>query len=132
MFHLKCSLFSQTKELEIQIDEFHDKIIDAYWTKDGNGKPEFFIINEAIISKLCILGEDFEPCFEGGNITAPKIEFSLEDSFKKQLLSMMTELTNMLNEGGAKMVAEKDNIVVEEPVVEEVKTPDTVVVKPTV
>lgn len=32
MFHLKCSLFSQTKELEIQIDEFHDKIIDASMT----------------------------------------------------------------------------------------------------
>ena len=60
--------------------------LDAYWTKDANGNKEFFIINEAIISKLCILGEDFEPCFEGGSIEAPKIEFSLEDSFKEQLL----------------------------------------------
>ncbi|MBO5446768.1 hypothetical protein J6A34_04610 [bacterium] len=39
------------------------KYLDAYWTKDGNGNKEFFIINEAIISKLCILGEEFEPCF---------------------------------------------------------------------
>ena len=105
--------------------------LDAYWTKDANGNKEFFIINEAIISKLCILGEDFEPCFEGGSIEAPKIEFSLEDSFKEQLLSMMTELTNILNEGGAKMVAEKDNIVVEEPVVEEpVVTEEPVVETP--
>ena len=57
--------------------------LDAYWTKDKNGNKEFFIINEAIISKLCILGEEFEPCFEGSSIEAPKIEFSLEDSFKE-------------------------------------------------
>ena len=90
--------------------------LDAYWTKDGNGNKEFFIINEAIISKLCILGEEFEPCFEGGSIEAPKIEFSLEDSFKEQLLSMMTELTNILNEGGAKMVDNDKTPVIDEPV----------------
>ena len=32
MFHLKGSLFSQTKELELKIDKFHDKIIDASMT----------------------------------------------------------------------------------------------------
>ena len=98
--------------------------LDAYWTKDANGNKEFFIINEAIISKLCILGEDFEPCFEGGSIEAPKIEFSLEDSFKEQLLSMMTELTNILNEGGAKMVDNDKTPVVEEPVVDPVVDAD--------
>ena len=99
--------------------------LDAYWTKDVNGNKEFFIINEAIISKLCILGENFEPCFEGGSIEAPKIEFSLDDGFKSQLLSMMTELTNILNEGGAKMVDNEMTPVVETPVVEEpvVETP---------
>ena len=101
------------------------KYLDAYWTKDGNGKNEFFIINEAIISKLCILGEDYEPCFEGGSIEAPKIEFSFEDSFKEQLFSMMTEIKNILNEGGAKMVDNENTPVVEEPVVTEpvVETP---------
>ena len=103
--------------------------LDAYWTKDANGNKEFFIINEAIISKLCILGEDFEPCFEGGSIEAPKIEFSLEDSFKEQLLSMMTELTNILNEGGAKMVTDKDNIVVEEPAADPAPVVETPVVE---
>ena len=29
MFHVKLSLFSQTKALELKIDNFHDKIIDA-------------------------------------------------------------------------------------------------------
>ena len=98
--------------------------LDAYWTKDKNGNKEFFIINEAIISKLCILGEEFEPCFEGGSIEAPKIEFSLEDSFKEQLLSMMTELTNILNEGGAKMVNDTNTPAVNEPAVDPVVDAD--------
>jgi hypothetical protein len=104
--------------------------LDAYWTKDNNGNQEFFIINEAIISKLCILGEDFEPCFEGSRIEAPKIEFSFEKGFKEQLFSMMTEIKNILeNEGGADMVTEKDQIVVEEPVVEEPVVTDEPVVE---
>lgn len=32
MFHVKLSLFSQTKALELKIDNFHDKIIDAAMT----------------------------------------------------------------------------------------------------
>lgn len=87
--------------------------IDAHWTKDSNGNQQFFIINEAIISKLCILGEDYEPCFEGAQIT--KVQFSLEDNFKEQLFSMMNEIKNVL-EGGASM---DDNTIVTEPVVEE-------------
>ena len=79
--------------------ELDENLIDAYWTKDGNGKPQFFIINEAIISKLCILGEDCEPCFEGSQIT--KVQFSFEEGFKEQLFSMMNEMTKILNEGGA-------------------------------
>ena len=101
------------------------RYLDAYWTKDQNGNKEFFIINEAIISKLCILGEEYEPCFEGGHIGAPKIEFSLEEDFKEQIFSMMNEIKNILNEGGANMVTNDNNPVVEEPVVEEpvVETP---------
>ena len=81
--------------------ELDDKFLDAYWTKDNKGKPQFFIINEAIISKLCVLGEDCEPCFEGSNITSPQITFSFEDSFKEQLFSMMNQIKEILNEGGA-------------------------------
>ena len=78
--------------------ELDENLIDAHWTKDNNGKPQFFIINEAIISKLCILGEECEPCFEGAQIT--KVQFSFEDGFKETLFSMMNELKKMLNEGG--------------------------------
>ena len=97
--------------------ELDDENITAHWTKDSNGKPQFFIINEAIISKLCVLGEVKEPCFEGSHITAPQITFSFEDSFKEQLFSMMEEIKTILDdEGGAKM----DKV----EVVEVVKTPE--------
>ena len=97
--------------------ELDEENITAHWTKDSNGKPQFFIINEAIISKLCVLGEVKEPCFEGSHITAPQITFSFEDSFKEQLFSMMEEIKTILDdEGGAKM----DKV----EVVEVVKTPE--------
>ena len=80
--------------------ELSDKFLDAVWTKDGNGKPQFFIINEAIISKLCILGDACEPCFEGAQITAPTITFSYNDSFQQELYSMMSEIKTLLQKGG--------------------------------
>ena len=86
--------------------ELDETYIDAHWTKDANGNKQFFIINEAIISKLCILGDDFRPCFEGANITAPKIEFSFEDDFKEQLFSMISEIKTILNEGGTSTMDE--------------------------
>ncbi len=108
--------------------ELDPNLLDAYWTKDANGKKQFFIINEAIISKLCILGENEEPCFEGGAITAPKLQFSFEDSFKEQLFSMMNEIKTILSEGGAPMEDNKIvDPVVEEPVVE--TEPETPVVE---
>lgn len=82
--------------------ELDEKTLDATWTKDANGKPQFFIINEAVISKLCILGEDYEPCFEGSNITP--IQFSFNDNFKQEMLSMMKELKEyLLSEGGTQV-----------------------------
>lgn len=78
--------------------ELDNNLINAYWTKDNNGKPQFFIINEAIMSKLCILGEEVEPCFEGASIT--KVQFSFEDNFKEKLFSLMEQMQEILNNGG--------------------------------
>lgn len=78
--------------------ELDEKSLKGCWTKSNNNEPSFFIINEAIISKLCVLGEDFEPCFEGASVK--QVQFSFEDGFKQQLFSMMKELKNLLNEGG--------------------------------
>ena len=83
--------------------ELDEETINAHWSKDGNGKPKFFIINEAIISKLCTLGENNEPCFEGANIGAPVIQFAFADGFKEQIFSMMNELKELLNKGGEKV-----------------------------
>ena len=84
--------------------ELDDETLDATWAKDENGNKKFFIINEAIISKLCILGDECEPCFEGATITAPVVQFSYDDDFKQQLFSMISELKEFLNEGGKKEV----------------------------
>ena len=83
--------------------ELDEDTINAHWSKDGNGDPKFFIINEAIISKLCTLGEANEPCFEGASIGAPTIQFAFEDGFKEQLFSMISELNDYLNKGGEKV-----------------------------
>ena len=79
--------------------ELDEDTIDAFWTKDNNGKPQFFIINEAIMSKLCILGEDMEPCFEGASVGP--VQFSFEDDYKNKLFSFMNKMQEILsNEGG--------------------------------
>ena len=90
---------------------------------------DFFIINDAIFSKLCILGEDVEPCFEGASVTAPEVskKFSLDDNFRKTLYTMMQDLKFAL-EGGNNMDMEQNlvaeetakEVVVEETVTEEV------------
>lgn len=81
--------------------ELANNFLDATWTKDINGKPKFFIINEAIISKLCVLGNEEEPCFEGATITKPQLQFSFDEDFKQQMFSMMNELKELIKEGGA-------------------------------
>lgn len=81
--------------------ELDEESLSAFWSKDKNGRPEFFIINEALLSKLCILGDDNEPCFEGSQITAFNLSF--EEEFKQQLFSMMNELKETLQEGGTKV-----------------------------
>jgi len=67
--------------------ELAEEYTNATWTKSINGKPQFFIINETIVSKLCILGEDYEPCFEGASIG--KVQFSFDEAFNEQMFSMM-------------------------------------------
>lgn len=81
----------------MELDENH---LDAFWTKAVNDEKKLFILNDAIISKLCVLGEDEEPCFEGSRITAPTLQFSFDDGFKEHLFSMMQELKELLQEGG--------------------------------
>lgn len=76
------------------------------WTNGNNSKPRVFIYNEALIEKLCILGENVEPCFEGAQF---KSTFSLENNpefmeFKKQMFSKIAELEDTLSKGGSQPV----------------------------
>lgn len=89
--------------------ELDESTLKGFWSESDNGDFSFFIINEAIISKLCILGENVEPCFEGSQIT--RVQFSFEPSFQEKILSMMKEVKEMEIEGGTDSV-------------EEVKTPE--------
>ena len=92
-------ILSQGNGQSMELDK---NLISAWWTKDSNGKPMFFIINEAVMSKLCILGQDNEPCFEGASITS--VQFSLNKDFNYQLQKMKDELTELLNNKGGAQV----------------------------
>lgn len=104
--------------------ELHNSLTKGKWTKDGNGAPKFFIINEAVIQKLCILGENVEPCFEGAGIAA---QFSFDDEFKNNLFAMMEELKTALQEGGETQM-DNENIILEgeeQEIVDPVTEPET-------
>ena len=78
--------------------ELDKDFLDITWAKSDNGKGKFFIVNDGIISKLCILGEHKEPCFEGASI---EVNFSLDEGFKSTIYSMIKEIQDLL-EGGQK------------------------------
>ena len=88
--------------------ELDGNSLNGEWSKNINEDMEFFIINDAVFSKLCILGEDVEPCFEGSSITAPKVSstFNLDDDFKQTLFSMMQDLKFALEGGQETMILE--------------------------
>ena len=118
--------------------ELDEETLDGRWSTNNNTGMDFFIINDAIFSKLCILGEDVEPCFEGSSITAPEVskQFTkMDDDFRKTLFTMMQDLKHALK-GGYKMELEDKNVetevttAIEEEVTAE-ETPETEVVEET-
>ena len=66
--------------------------IDGRWAENSESGIEFFIINDASFTKLCVLGDGVEPCFEGASVEAPNIS----DKFSKE--GFTTTLYNMMNE----------------------------------
>ena len=111
--------------------ELDENSMSGFWSKEANSNMEFFIINDAVFSKLCILGDDVEPCFEGASVTAPSVSknFTLDDQFKTTLWSMMKELQYTLQGGSQKVEDEikkksvDSSIEVEESQEPEVETP---------
>lgn len=79
--------------------ELDKKLSKGHWTNEDNDNIKFFIFNEPILKKLCILGENNEPCFEGASIS-----FSLDTQIKEELYNLINkgetvkmELENNLN-----------------------------------
>ena len=89
--------------------ELDEDSLDGSWTIDDKSGMEFFIINDAIFSKLCILGEEFEPCFEGASIT----HFSLDDNFNQKIYNLMMEVKK-LKGGNLFMELKEQDVVLEE------------------
>ena len=121
----------QYEECKIAVDEgrphsmeLDEDTLNGHWATNRESGMDFFIINDAVFSKLCILGDDVEPCFEGSSVTAPKVSSSftkIDDEFKKTLFSMMQELQFAL-QGGQQMENEvkvpETEVVAETPAVE--------------
>lgn len=95
--------------------ELNQETLKGHWAENDNSISEFFIINEAIAEKLCILGEDVEPCFEGSQIT--KVQFSLSDEFNTKFSEMVNTMKEFLKKGGNPM--EEETVLVEEVPAEE-------------
>ena len=92
---------NQSMELDI-------KILTGEWTIDDNLGIQYFKIQEACFSALCILGEDVEPCFEGAKIGKPETtKYNLQkDTFKEQMQIFLSDLKYSLQEkkGGEETV----------------------------
>ena len=102
--------------------ELDSESLDGHWATNNKTGMDFFIINDAIFSKLCILGEDVEPCFEGARISAPEVSktFSkMDDSFKTTLFTMMKDLKSVLKGGYQMELDEKETLSVDAENVEE-------------
>ena len=121
----KCAVENDGRPHSMELDE---NTLDGNWSKNQKTGIDFFIINDAIISKLCVLGEAVEPCFEGSSVKSPEVSASftmVDDTFKNTLFSMMQDLKFAL-EGGKESMPENENMttieetpIVTEPVVEE-------------
>lgn len=83
----------------------------GYWANELNSGDRIFIYNEALIEKLCILGENVEPCFEGAQI---KERFSLAatefETFKTRMFELINQLENA-TQGGLKSPMDNENVI---------------------
>lgn len=82
--------------------EIDKKTMKGEWTKQASTNLQFFIINSGIFSKLCILGDDVEPCFEGAGIgkdLTTTFSKNVDNNFKQTLYSMMQDLEFALKGG---------------------------------
>ena len=117
--------------------ELDEKTLKGHWSNDSNRGVEFFIINDGMFSKLCILGEEVEPCFEGASVTSPEVssKFSKDEDFVKTLFSMVQELKELTyqlqDKGGSPMPDEVKTEFTEEKAAPEVESEQVATEQPT-
>lgn len=88
------------QSMELDVDRTR-----GYWS-DGAEGQSFFIINEAYISALCLLGDDVEPCFEGASVEKmPTYSYSYQ--LKHDILDMTKKMKEILQEGDFSMEENK-------------------------
>lgn len=107
--------------------ELDEASLNGHWATNSKSGVEFFIINDATFSKLCILGSDVEPCFEGASVTDKQVskDFTNNQDFMNTLFTMMNELKDALqyNEGGSSM--DQTALEVQEEATEEIEVEET-------
>ena len=109
-FEQAQSIIAEGKPQSMELDE---ETLQGNWATNIKTNIEFFIINDAIFTKICVLGDDVQPCFEGASITKPEISstFShdVDEKFKRTLFSMIKDLKDVLK-GGNDMMDKDTNI----------------------
>ena len=108
------SVIDNGKNQSMELDE---STMEGHWSTNQATGMDYFIIDDAMFSKLCILGDDVEPCFEGARITKPQVSTSfskVDDTFKKTLFNMMQELKFALKGGQSNMDLENKDAVLDE------------------
>jgi len=112
--------------------ELDEKTLQGTWSNKINSQYEIFIINDAIITKLCALGEHTEPCFLGASITPLFSEAYKNENFVKDLLDFKTKFNLALNKdkGGSPMADEVKTEFTEENAAPEVQAEEVVTEQP--
>lgn len=90
--------------------ELDEKSFQGNWANYEKGGFEIFILSSGTISKLCILGEEFEPCFEGSQIK--KLDFALDETLVGKMYTMISDFNEAINIKGGQEEME-DNTVIE-------------------
>lgn len=85
--------------------ELDPNTIKGTWAQLENQGPEYFIIEEALFTALCVLGQDVEPCFEGASISP--LFYSLIQNEKETVNTEMALLRAELAEALSEHAKEK-------------------------
>ncbi len=94
--------------------ELDPSFVKGYWTKLDNENDETFIVEEAVFSALCVLGENVTPAFEGASFNPiytalssyEKNNIDLElNELREELMFALSEKTNFPYNGDNKAIS---------------------------